>query len=463
LKQFSKNVLSIISSDIARRLLGFFAVALLARRVGTAGFGAVNIGFTVLSYALIVSTAGLATFGIREVARGVGSEIVNRIISLRTVIAFIAFVVVTAIIQLTVENRTTANLITIFCLSVFANAVLLEWYFQGKERMGIVGASKVVSAIVYLLCIVLFVHSVKNILWVAIGAVIGDLLATFFLLRIYIHLSDTRLRFDFGSWRTLMSQSLPLGIGSIMAHVSVNLAPLVIGIIMTNADVGVYSAASKLIFFLLMFDRLFANLLLPAASRFQHVTPDRLPIILNSAAKFIIIAALPMSVGGTFLSKRIITSVFGAQYVEAAAVFQILIWYFFVTTLHTIFTSGLVAIGHEKLYGKVMVVSTLVYFVFVVVFTFAFGIVGAAIAVVAAEIFTLVLMWYQFQKYVKIIFAKYFFTSLPAVIVMGLALYLLPPLHVSVLVLIGALVYFITLFITRAMTMSDVRELLERV
>jgi O-antigen/teichoic acid export membrane protein len=231
---------------------------------------------------------------------------------------------------------------------------------------------------------------------------------------------------------------------------------------MTNSDVGIYSAAGKLVLFLLVFDRVFAALLLPAASRFQAVIPEKLPAMLNSAAKFIVITALPISIGGTLLSKQIIMGVFGVQFGGAAAVFQILVWYFFFTMLHTVFTSGLLAINKEKSYSGIMVVSVLLYCTLAATLTLIMGYCGTAIAVVLAEAITLMLMWYQFHKYVKVFLQKHFLRVLPAAAIMGSVLYLLPSFHLLLTILIGALIYLSVLLVTRTMTISDVLELRER-
>ena len=72
MRNASKNLLSITGGDLSRRVLGFATVAYLARVMTTSDFGAINIGYSVLSYGLVVSAGGLGTLGVREVARGAG-------------------------------------------------------------------------------------------------------------------------------------------------------------------------------------------------------------------------------------------------------------------------------------------------------------------------------------------------------------------------------------------------------
>lgn len=94
MNRLSQNVISIVVGDAGRRLLGFFAVAYLARNVGLAEFGLINIGFTVLSYAMMVSSSGLAAFGARSIARDKSNQIIPTIIGIRFITSLVAFLVV---------------------------------------------------------------------------------------------------------------------------------------------------------------------------------------------------------------------------------------------------------------------------------------------------------------------------------------------------------------------------------
>ena len=242
MKRLSKNFIAILLSDVGRRLLGFMTLAYLARRVSVGDFGAMSIGMTVLSYAMMVSSGGLSSFGTRAIARGESLPLVSSIISLRFVISFVAYLVLGAVAVLLVSNAFTVQFILLFGLSLFPNALFLDWYFQGKEQMGIIGIARMISAIFYLLLILLFVHSPENLFWVAIAAFIGDSLAAAVFIIAYKRKTPyNKLRFDLGKWKSTLSQAFPLGIGSILGHFSVNAPPIILGIMLTNTEVGIYS------------------------------------------------------------------------------------------------------------------------------------------------------------------------------------------------------------------------------
>lgn len=463
MKRLSKNLLAIVGSDVGRRVLGFLTVAYLARKIGTASFGAMNIGFTVLSYGLMISGMGLPIVGARAMARGDSPDIVGRIVGIRIAGAILVYGVVVATAFLTIQNSISANLIALYCLSILVNPFVIEWYFQGKEQMGFIGVSRLMSAGVYLLLILLLVQSSADIYWVAIASVIGDVLSAGILITVFRYRTDEALHIGAEGWRPLLAQAIPVGSGSILAGMSANLPILVIGIMLTNVEAGIFSAASKLVMFLLVMDRVLGTLLLPASSRLQARSPESLSAALSLALRWIVLLALPICVGGMLLADRIIPLVYGSQYVSAIDVFRVLIWFFFANMIHTIYTNGLIAIGQERSYGRYMLVTVILYLVFVALGTRMYGIIGASVAVVMSEISSVILLKNRFSKFARIHIHRSTIIIIPAVVAMAAVVLLLPPVHIFVSILIGAVVYFGLLLLTRGLTIGEINALMERI
>lgn len=463
MKRLSINFASILLSDIGRRLLGFLSVAYLARTIGVEGFGMVSVGLTVLSYSLMVSALGLNTFGIREVARGLRGDDVSKLISVRFVNAIIAFAIVTAVCLLFIQNKEFALVIVVISAAVLPGAVILDWYFQGREQMGAIGIARFGSAFIYLLVLITFVHSPSDLLWVGVAGIVGDTLASLWMWKRFAREERFRFQLSMSSWKSTMAAAFPLGAGSMLAHFSINLPLIVLSILMTNTDVGIYSAANKLVFFLLVLDRVMATLLLPTSSRLQALGVDRLVSALEITLKWIFILALPVAVGGTILAKSIVVLVFGPAFHLTASTLQILIWYFVLTMILTIYTSGVIACGKEKRYGNILFISTIIYVPLLLLGTLTFGVIGAAISIVVFEGVTVLLMRRELHTIAKIPFPKPIFPILLATALMGCIVWLLPDFHVVVSVLVGGIVYIVALFITGGITRAEIKYLLQKI
>ena len=178
MKRLSKNLLSLFSADVARRLLGFISVAYLARILGKEGFGEVNFGFAVLAYVMVLSGAGFPTLGTKKIAQGEPPELVGNVIGSRMIATIIVLLVVAFVVLTAVQNTTLAWLIILFSCAVLPQIFFVDWFFQGKEKLGIVSAARVMQAVIYLAVVLIFVRTVNDILWVAIGSIAGECVAS---------------------------------------------------------------------------------------------------------------------------------------------------------------------------------------------------------------------------------------------------------------------------------------------
>jgi O-antigen/teichoic acid export membrane protein len=231
---------------------------------------------------------------------------------------------------------------------------------------------------------------------------------------------------------------------------------------MTNADVGIYSAASKLVFFLLMFDRVIGTLLLPASARIHERKPEEFAARLQMTVKWMIIIAVSCSVGAVLVAKNIILLIYGEQYIGSAIILQVGIWYFFFTLPHTVYMTGLIAIGKEQSYSRVMAVSALAYFVTIIAGTKLFGVLGATGAVVISEFFTLVMMHQALGKFISLSLPPSLLKIVLSALVMGIIVFLLAGQPVLLTILAGAAVYIVLLLVSRAVTTGELLSLVRQ-
>src|SRR5262249_9057751 len=159
-------------------------------------------------FGLLVSSAGLGTFGARELARGSSSVPVESLLGLRLVLASIAYVIIAAIALSFIRDSTTAWVIIIFSLSLFVQALSLEWFLQGKEEMRIIAVARSAAAAVWLLIVVSAVRSSGTLAFAAWGAVAADLVGSYVLIAAYRKQGARyAIRFDRESWPATLRQA----------------------------------------------------------------------------------------------------------------------------------------------------------------------------------------------------------------------------------------------------------------
>lgn len=457
------NISSLLASEIARRILGFLSVAVMARALGVEGFGIIMIGLTVLSYISIGGSAGLHVLGTRNVARGDADNRLGEIVGVRLLNTLIAVIVANAVSFVWVADSRTQEVILLTSLSGFLHALFLEWFFQGRERMSEAALARTIGAVVYLAILFVGVRSPEDLRRAAIAAVIGDLASTGYLLARYrqtagaLHITLSR-----HIWSSLMRQAFPFGAGSVLGHLSINLPVLIVAALLGPLSAGVYSGASKLVFFLLMADRILGTVLLPASVRLHTHSREYLHDALQKTLRWIIIIGLPLGIGGMLLGTRIVTFVLGQEFSESGVVFGILVWYVVLTMLHTVYTNAVMAAGGENDYRRVMVISAITYAICATGGAMEWGVLGASTGVIVAEGLTVTLMARAARRYVGRFSPPGLARVVTASTVCAVAILLFPSLHLILLTLVGLLSYITASAFLRTMTLDDVRHIVGR-
>jgi O-antigen/teichoic acid export membrane protein len=460
-RRLSRNLFSLFLADVMRRVLGFVSVTFLARTLGAEGFGLVSLGFAVLAYGSVLSTAGFATLGTKRIAQGESPEVAGHIIGGRFLTTLVIFSAIAGIALLAVHDSTTARLIVLFSCTLFPQIFFLDWYFQGREKLSTVAIVRTVSSVLYLAAILLFIRSSNDALWVAAGIILGDSAAALWLFLAF-RKANPSSRIRISPSLSLLKSSLPLAVGVILATLTINFPPLILGAVRTNTEVGIYSAASKLVFFLLVGDRILFSLLLPASARKQTESMNAFTLVLQDALRWILLLGVPVAIGGTLLGEKLIVLVFGFDYAGAGVVFCVFIWYFFLTMVHTVFTAGLVSAGKEKPYGKNMLITAVACGICVTLGAIRYGALGAAGGVVVSEGFSLYLMHRSLAAAVPLKLPETTFRIFLSAALMALCVFGLRNENLWLTIPAGAGCYGIFLVLFRALTAGDVKSLLAR-
>jgi PST family polysaccharide transporter len=404
MRKISASAILLFSGDAIARLLGFYATAYLARVLGAAGFGVIGIGMGVLAYALGVADLGLTTIGTRELAkppaaRGYG---LGDFLLVKLALAVVVFVIALGLIQLLPYGAEEQSVARLYLLSLFAWAMLLEWYFQAIHSYLPGTLSKIVSGGLYLGLVYMMVRGRGDLPMVPIYYVVANLAGGIVIL--FMRRREDRLvpaRPEWKRYAPLLRSALPVGVGGILAQGVQSLPLLALGYFGSTADAGILNAALKIVFLVLMLDRVFIALFLPRISRLWASDPERLEETLGRVLRLVIVSAASFSTVVALFSESIIVAVFGEGYRAGALPLSILSWFIAATLVNTPVSYTLIAIGQERSYFRVTLISGLVSVALILFMTWLWGTAGAAIAMIASELCMLSMMYLEFRKHFR--------------------------------------------------------------
>ena len=260
----------------------------------------------------------------------------------------------------------------------------------------------------------------------------------------------------------IFTKAFRLSFASVLTQVNVNIPILAISMLMTVTDVGVFSAASKLVFFLLIADRLLYSIYFPVVTRIFTQTPDQLSEVISFVIRISLVLVLPVAVICVSLADDLINLIYGTKYLMAATTLKILVWYFCVTILNSILGYALVAINKEKIYSKVVIYSTPIFLLLILMFTFLAGVNGAAFAVVLYELMLLSIFKYYLKRSVNIPMFGHLLKIIPALVFLAAILIVLQPVNILLSLIAGFVLYILVAYMMKAVSKSDLKMLKEK-
>jgi O-antigen/teichoic acid export membrane protein len=458
-QKIAKNLFSLATAQIISQLLGFIAVAYLARVLGAEGFGKLGFATAILAYFMLLVNLGLDAFGIREVARNKDAinRYVNNTLTIKLVASIFAFVLLLILVYFIPKPLEIKKLILFLGFTLFTSAFLIDWLFQGIEKMEFVGIFRITKQICYVGVIFWIVKSPEHLLRIPFIQVGAGLVGIGFLFSIYArNFGHIKLDFDFSFWKHILRQSLPMGFSFMMIRIYYNIDFVMLGFMKDEDVVGWYSAAYKIILLILGFGGIYITAIFPIVSRYYKNSLQKLQSVLAHSAKLMLIVGLPLGIGGTVLAKPIMNQVYGTQYNNGIIAFQILIWGVVIIFISMVYGNSLVACNAQKKYMIGVTLGAITNIGLNVLLIPKFSLVGASIATVMAELTVFSYMYLNFQRIAEVHFIRYVWKPLAAALIMAGVLLRWQNHNVLLLIASGVLIYSIFILLLRGIVLDEI-------
>jgi O-antigen/teichoic acid export membrane protein len=171
-----------------------------------------------------------------------------------------------------------------------------------------------------------------------------------------------------------------------------------LGIVAGTSDVGIYSAAFRLISLFLIFDRVFSAVFFPKIVNAISQMPERLDEIFNRTLKIISLLALIVSIPMIIAGEIMIGIIFGAQFSGSVLIFQMLTGFFAFTLINSVLSYTLIAVNKEGIYILALTISVLTFLAAVVLLNAEYMTVGIAAALIIYEVVQTIIMVIKFSE-----------------------------------------------------------------
>lgn len=353
--KLTQKIARIAFGDIISKGISFITTIYLARSLGSEAFGIITIGLSLLGYAIWVSDLGLLNIGAREIAKEPLKRIyrAKEIFFLKVILGILVFGLSFLFFPVFELPKEQNEIIQGFMYSLIPYALLMEWYYNGKQYFGKVAVSKVAHSSLYLILILTFVHTREDLSIVPLLYTTGISFSAL-VLGMY-SLKEKPFELPTRGWsviKDLFQSVLKLGSGSFFFNMLQLLPPLLIGFFLSASDAGIYGAAIRIIFIAMLIDRIFVQLLLPnlASQWISNISMAKSNI--RVASRLLLMFGSVLALGIAISSPLVIQLIYGNEFALSAPVLSILTIFLFFTFQNSLFSMGLVAIGKDQEYLK---------------------------------------------------------------------------------------------------------------
>lgn len=377
-------------------LVGFFAIALITRTLGTEGYGDYVLITTVPALFYLIADFGLNAIFLREIAKG--GEHVKKfggLLALRLVLAVLLSLVGLVYVFVSPYNLVVKWGIVFSLLAIFAQATFtsLNVLFQHNLRYNLSVLAAVLSDTTELVLV-----SVGFLLSLGLLFFVGAWAFVSFPLIFFGFLFSKKLRegpvlfWDFPWMKKLFLSALPIGLTLVFAQVNGTADIFLLSLLDRASALGIYGLGSKIFESVLYLPLFFVNALYPVFLTDHRRSLAALADRLGKSLLVMLAASLVLVFLVFIFAPLAIFLLGGASFSSSTIVLRILSLSFPLFFITVPLQWFLITVGYEKvlpvIYGAAAVVNVVINVVFIPQFSYF----AAVAATISSEFLILILL-----------------------------------------------------------------------
>ena len=385
-------------------LLPLITIPYISRVLDPEGVGRVSFIDSFTYYFITIAEFGIMVYGMREVARqkkdpDALKRLLGELLSLHLLSSIFAMILYAFSVWLIWYEIQDIRLLLFSFSFLLVNSFACEWYFLGLERFRYITIRSLLTRILGILSIFLLVNGPDDY-YVYYGiiagvAILNSLWNNIILFRehpVSFRSTNWRKHVPFISITYLISlvYSIPLLLDNVLLGLSTR----------SVAVVGFYAFAMKMVKTagLLLTDALLV--FFPRVVTYlKERDYARLQATITRSVQLIIFFAVPVCTGLFLLSNELVRIFLGEAFMPAALDLRILAFFPFIRA-YNLFLSKQILIPYdkEKLFLKSLVTGSAVFVVLTLILSAEYADKGACIAILVAEMVTLLINYYYVRK-----------------------------------------------------------------
>lgn len=406
-KKVSSNLLVLGSSNVLNFLVPLLLTPYFVNILGTKNFGVTAISFSLMMILNIIIDYHFTITGVKLIARNKSqiillNKLFNDFFFTRLILLIPSFFILLAVsMTYSIFFKEKLILFTSFTI-VIANALSPNWFFQGVNDFKAVGLFNAFSKVTYLILCLLCIEDKEDSFFPNFLLGLSNLLIIVISL-IYIKKNYT-ININMPQMASIY-EHLKIGRFVLLSNLSINsytsLSPFILGLYLSPIQVGCFAIAEKVLNVSRQFIGVFIQVVYPIVcdlflSKLPNLKPVKMVFFFFSCFSIIwsgLVFYFSFEISFFFSSE------FAKETGEILRVFSIIPLIISVINLWPYIVLN--ALDYEKLLSKILLFASLLNLFIMFLLSFLFQIIGAAIAMVLAELIVGLLILFFYSKITK--------------------------------------------------------------
>jgi O-antigen/teichoic acid export membrane protein len=373
--------------------IGLATSAVLSRYLGVEGFGQFNYIFAFFYFFLTINDFGVNTIVVREVSKhhDRANEIIGAMQLFKLLLAAVCVLGAWATIWAMKFPADLRNSLCLFALILPLIALQLPGViFQATLKAEYPAIVGVINRCGGFLLMMGAVAMGSRLTGIVAALLVGELIALLVLLKWARRFVRPVWRPDPELWMEVLRSSIPLGIMGLFVA-TINRVDFMMLERMTDLQqVGLYSAAYKVVNLLEAFPLMIMGTIYPVMSRYASEDLGQLRVLYKKCVAYLGLVALPMGIGITLLAPWIVRVLFGDKFVDSSQGLRVLVWSSVFLYLALSGGNLLISLGKEKVNLAINALGAMLNVGLNLVLIPSLGFVGAALSTAGTYLFILI-------------------------------------------------------------------------
>jgi O-antigen/teichoic acid export membrane protein len=445
------NLIWLFLGQGASGVMFFAAMAVLARRLGPEAFGVISFSEVVFMFFLTWTNLGIGFIGAREVAkkRERAAEYVGRVLTVRLLLGLACLAVMLLFIFFIPKPIDTKYTAAIYALALIPATFLLDWLFQGLEKMHFISIGVFTRAAIFTIGVVFLIREGTGTQTVAYIFLASWVVSSSVVLFFYVLQGGLpRLRWEPALQKKLIKDSWPIGVGLVVGWVIHYFDSTILFFLKGAGAAGQYNAAYRPIILMATALTVYFNVVFPSMSRFAGTDDRSMRKIVNMSVGGGLALLLPVAVLGVYLAGPVMEAIYGIEYSESGPLFALLLWWPILVLVVTTYTRVLVSYDHQRYIARVSVVTAVCNIGFNLILIPYWGGMGAAAAKIGADLITLFIYHRLVGRVIRVPTLKLTVCPVIAILAMLLFIGLASPINVWAMAVGSSITYLAALFVS---------------